>query len=203
MQWDRLFEDLEGQLASEWEAERAALDAESERLRIARLGLHARLRTLCAVGAEVTVDLASGRRVPILLHALGADWIAATSRSASGAQTTPSTLLIPLHAITAVTLDHGMVLASLEEAAPSDRSLRERMTLGFVLRDLARRRVAVHVSTVAAEEVHGTIDRAAADHLDIAVHDAGDARRAAAVHGFRIIPFSCLVAVRAAGAQLL
>ena len=29
MRWDRLFEDLEGQLASEWEAERAALDAES------------------------------------------------------------------------------------------------------------------------------------------------------------------------------
>ena len=32
MRWDRFFEDLEDQLDSEWEAERAALDTESERL---------------------------------------------------------------------------------------------------------------------------------------------------------------------------
>ena len=46
--WDRLFEDLEGQLASEWESERAALDAESERLRISRLEQRSRLRVVCA-----------------------------------------------------------------------------------------------------------------------------------------------------------
>lgn len=51
MHWDRLFDDLESQLASEWEAERAALDAESERLRISRLDLHSRLRQLCAADA--------------------------------------------------------------------------------------------------------------------------------------------------------
>lgn len=202
MQWDRLFEDLEGQLASEWEAERAALDAESERLRIARLGLHSRLRALCGIGAEVTMDLTGGRRLPVALHTLGADWIAAASRTAAGVQRTPSTLLMPLHAVRGMTLDHGLVLASLEESTASDRSLRERMTLGFVLRDLARRRIPVHVSTLDGDEVHGTIDRAAADHLDIAVHDAGDARRAAAVHAFRIIPFSCVVAVRTAGTQV-
>ena len=39
MRWDRFFDDLEGQLASEWEAERAVLDSESERLRVARMTL--------------------------------------------------------------------------------------------------------------------------------------------------------------------
>lgn len=202
MHWDRLFEDLEGQLASEWEAERAALDAESERLRIARLELRSRLRMLCAFGAEAVIDLASGRRLPVTLRTLGADWIAVTSRVADGTQTGPATLLVPEQAIAGITLDHGMVLASLEETTPSDHALRERMTLGFVLRDLARRRVAVQVSMLAGDDMHGTIDRAAADHLDLAVHDAGDARRAAAVQAFRIIPFSRLVAVRTPGAQV-
>ncbi|GAA2929002.1 hypothetical protein GCM10010458_09260 [Microbacterium luteolum] len=202
MHWDRLFEDLEGQLASEWEAERAALDAESERLRIARLELRARLRRLCAFSAEAVVDLANGRRLPVTLRALGADWIAATSRVAEGTQAAASTLLMPAHAIAGITLDHGMILASVEEAASSDHTLRERMTLGFVLRDLARRRVAVQVSTLTGEDVHGTIDRAAADHLDLAVHEAGDARRASAVQAFRIIPFPRLVAVRTPGTQM-
>ena len=201
MHWDRLFEDLEGQLASEWEAERAVLDAESERLRVARLELRTRLRMLCASSAEATIDLADGRRLPVTLHALGADWIAASSRVAAGVRVPPSTLLIPHHALVGIALDHGMVLASLEDTPSSDQPLRERMTLGFVLRDLARRRVAVQVTTRAGDDLHGTIDRAAADHLDLAVHDAGDARRASAVHGFRLIPFSWLVAVRTPGAQ--
>ena len=34
VRWDRFFEDLEDQLDSEWEAERAALDTEAERLRL-------------------------------------------------------------------------------------------------------------------------------------------------------------------------
>lgn len=201
MHWDRLFEDLEGQLSSEWEAERAALDAESERLRIARLELRTRLRMLCAAGAEATIDLADGRRLPVILQTLGADWIAAASRVGAGAHGAPSTLLIPHHALAGITLDHGMMLASLDETPASANALRERMTLGFVLRDLARRRAAVHVSTLAGKDVHGTIDRAAADHLDIALHDAGEARRASAVQGFRIIPFSWLIAVRVPGAH--
>jgi hypothetical protein len=76
------------------------------------------------------------------------------------------------------------------------------MTFGFVLRGLARRRVPVHVSTRQGDDLHGTIDRAAADHLDLAAHDPGQARFEGAVNGFRIIPFSSLIAVRAPGDQL-
>jgi hypothetical protein len=206
MHWDRLFEDLEGQLASDWEAERAVLDAESERLRIARLDLRARLRTLCTAATDATIDLMNGRRLPVTLHSLGADWLAVASRDSGGVRhatgAAASALLLPLHAVAGITTDHGMILASLDEAAPEVHPLRERMTLGFVLRDLARRRVPVHISLHVGDDAHGTIDRAAADHLDLALHDPGRARLAGAVQGFRIIPFSSLIAVRTPGDQL-
>ena len=48
VEWEHLFDDLEGQLAAEWESERAALDAESERLRISKVTLHDRLRVMSA-----------------------------------------------------------------------------------------------------------------------------------------------------------
>jgi hypothetical protein len=204
--WDRLFEDLEGQLASDWEAERAVLDAESERLRIARLELRARLRALCSAGTDATIDLVSGRRLPVTLQALGADWLAVASRDTGGTRlatgAAASALLLPLHAVAGITTDHGMVLASLDDSASDVHPLRERMTLGFVLRDLARRRIPVHISMQVGDDAHSTIDRAAADHLDLALHDPGQARLAGAVHGFRIIPFSALVAVRTPGDQL-
>ncbi|PRB19261.1 hypothetical protein [Microbacterium sp. MYb62] len=201
MHWDRLFEDLEGQLASEWEAERAVLDAESERLRIARLDLRSRLRMLCSARADATIDVANARRLPVTLRMLGADWLAVSSRGTGEGRPVPSSLLLPLHAIGGVTTDHGMILASLDEPASTELPLRERMTLGFVLRDLARRRIPVRISTHLGDDIHGTIDRAAADHLDLAVHDPGEARLAGAVHGFRIIPFSSLIAVRTPGDQ--
>ncbi len=202
MHWDRLFEVLEGQLSSEWEAERAVLDAESERLRIARLDLRSRLRMLCSAGAEATIDLVNGRRLPVVLQTLGADWIAVSTRGTGEGRAAPSALFFPLPAIAGIATDHGMILASLEEPIAAELPLRERMTLGFVLRDLARRRVPVHISTHLGDDVHGTIDRAAADHLDLALHDPGEARLAGAVHGFRMIPFSSLVTVRAPGAQM-
>jgi hypothetical protein len=200
--WDRLFEDLEGQLASEWEAERAVLDAESERVRISRLDLRARLRLLCGAGADATIDLVNGERLPVTARSLGADWIAVESRGTGDTvRPRPSALLVPLLAIAGIATDHGMILASLEQPPAGDQSLRARMTLGFVLRDLARRRIPVHLSTQGGD-AHGTIDRAAADHLDLAVHDPGQPRRTDAVHGFRMIPFSSLVAVRTSGDQL-
>lgn len=202
MHWDRLFEDLEGQLASEWESERAALDAESERLRISRLDLRSRLRTLCTMHAQTTVDLPGGRRVRSRLHALGADWVAAAMIEAEGVSASRTTRIFPLSAIRGITTDHGLLLASLEEGEAPSTDLRERMTLGFVLRDLARRRVAVRLAGLDGPDLHGTIDRAGADHLDLALHDPGEARVAGSVRGFRIVPFAGLVSVQALGDQM-
>lgn len=196
-----MFEDLEGQLASEWEAERAALSAESERLRISRLDLRTRLRTLCTVKATITLELTGGQRLPATLQDLGADWVAA--EQAEGATARRALSLVPLHAIAGLTMDHGMLLAGLEERPAEEPSLRDRMTLGFVLRDLARRRVAVRLDLAHDGEVHGTIDRAGADHLDLAIHDAGEARRIGAVREFRIVPFSAILRLRPVGEHRL
>jgi len=192
--WDRLFEDLEGQLASEWEAERAALDAESERLRISKLELSSRLRLLQHEGALLHLVLADERRRTVRLHAVGADWVGAQPTDA------PTALLVPMRAILTIELDHGLLLSSLDERVPVQPSLRERMTLGFVLRDLARRRLPMRVALRDGSTVHGTADRAGADHLDLAVHDVGEPRRAAAVRSFRMIPFDAVVWISAEGA---
>lgn len=194
--WDRLFEDLEGQLAAEWEAERAVLDAESERLRIARLGLRTRLRRFEHDAALVGLRLVDGERRSVRVRVVGADWIAAQPPEGGGA------LIVPLSAITGVESTHGALLATLEDAELPADELRGRMTLGFLLRDLARRRTPLHVALRDGERLHGTVDRAGADHLDLAVHDAGQARRTDAVRAFRIVPFDALVSARMDGAVL-
>lgn len=195
--WDRLFEDLEGQLASEWESERAALDAESERLRISRLDLRRRLRVLCDGAATATIDL-QGLRIRARLRALGADWMAASPLE-GGDAATRTTRIIPLDAITGLGVDHGRLLASLNALGGTEAAVRERMTLGFVLRDLGRRRAAVRVFRRDRSELHGTIDRAGSDHLDLAVHDPGTARTIGAVQEFRILPFAAVSSVQIFG----
>ena len=200
--WDRLFEDLEGQLASEWESERAALDAESERLRVSRLELRSRLRILCASAAPATIDLPGGMRIRARLHSLGSDWVAAAMIETEDASARRSTRILPLHAVRGLSIDHGLLLASLEDSEASAPVLRERMSLGFVLRDLGRRRVPVRVVSIDGSDFHGTVDRAGADHLDLALHDPGDARTASAVRGFRIIPFAAVTSVQTVGDQM-
>ena len=187
MEWDRLFEDLEDQIASGWEAERAALDAETERLRIARLDLRTRLGALADEGCTVAAVLADATRVHGRLRAVGADWAAVQPHEGAGLA------LLPAHAVELWSLDHGSLLSS--GAAEPLSPLRERMTFGFVVRDLARRRGGVTLRTRSGTLLTGTIDRAGADHLDLALHDAGSPRRARAVTGFRVVPFASVLMI--------
>jgi hypothetical protein len=91
-------------------------------------------------------------------------------------------------------MDHGMLLASLDPAVPASE-LRERMTFGFVLRDLARRRVPVTIEDLDGCRRHGTIDRAGADHFDLAAHDAGSSRRAQDVLAYVVIAFAAVARI--------
>ena len=193
--WDHIFEDLEGQLAAEWEAERAVLDAESERLRIAKLSLRTRLRRLQARDRSIRLTLSDGTRRSVRLRSVGADWIAVQSVDSL------ATLIIPLTSLMGIEMDHGALLDALEDSIAEADSLRERMSLGFVLRDLGRRRISLRIALRDGEVLHGTIDRAGADHLDLAVHDAGEPRRAAAVRSFRIVPCDALVWLQPGGSS--
>src|SRR5690606_14977544 len=123
--WDHIFEDLEGQLAAEWEAERAVLDAESERLRIAKLSLRTRLRRLQALDPSILLTLSYGTRRAVRLPSAGADWVAVQSVDSL------ATLIIPVTSLMGIAMDHGALLDALEDSIAEADSLRERMSLGF------------------------------------------------------------------------
>ena len=195
MRWDRFFDDLEDQLASEWEAERAALDTEAERLRLSRVQLSERLTLLAArEGASPTVasfDLADGTTVRASVTGVGADWVALALADGPG-----GAVVVPFASMGAIGLPHADLLRTARPAPPRS-PLAERLTFGFVLRDLVRRRAGVAVHLVSGRVLTGTIDRAGADHLDLAVHDQGAPRRADAVSGYRLVPFAAIAWIRA------
>ncbi|HWM17178.1 MAG TPA: hypothetical protein VNP97_11380 [Microbacterium sp.] len=190
MRWDRFFDDLEGQLASEWEAERAALDTEAERLRLSRVALRERLTALVDSEAaqQPSIEVVDGTVLAAGVTGVGADWVALDG-GRSGA------LVVPFASIAAIGMPHADVLRSARPVSARS-ALADRMTLGFVVRDLVRRRVAVTVHLANGRVLGGTIDRAGADHLDIALHEPGTPRRATAVTGHRIVPFAAVAWIR-------
>jgi hypothetical protein len=95
-------------------------------------------------------------------------------------------------------LDPDQTAASLAQDAAGTSpvgSLAGRRGLAFVLRVLFRRRAALSIST-AAEHLHGTIDRVGRDHVDLAEHEPGVARRDRDVRALRILPVGQIVLVR-------
>ncbi|WP_106816230.1 hypothetical protein [Microbacterium timonense] len=195
MRWDRFFDDLEDQLASEWEAERAALDTEAERLRLSRVTLAERLALLCSrdtgPATVASFDLTDGTSLRATVTGLGADWVALAPAEGSAAA-----VIAPLAAITTVGMPHADLLRTARPAPPRS-ALADRLTFGFVLRDLVRRRAPVAVHLVSGRVLTGTIDRAGADHLDLALHEPGSPRRAHAVSGYRLVPFAAVSWIRA------
>jgi hypothetical protein len=184
VRWDRFFDDLEDQLASEWEAERAALDTEAERLRLSRVTLAERLRGLSTAGS-CAFEFTDGTVATGAVAAVGADWVGISLEATRGA------VLAPFGGLLAVGASQPDLLRSARPEQAAARGLAERMNIGFVLRDLARRRLPVALHTV-SRTLTGTIDRAGADHLDLALHDPGAPRRAVDVRGHRVVPFASI-----------
>ncbi len=202
MRWDNLFDDLEGQLEHELNAEEVDLRAEEERLRLARLSLRDRLTSLAGLaglgglgglggldsrGAGILrVDLVSGEVITLRPTTFGRDWLAADLLEASslGVQ-----CVLPLAAIAGVIVAADEVPGSLAAEPGRAARLVDRIGLSFVLRDLCRRRASVEVRTRTGV-LTGTIDRVGRDHFDLAVHAAGTARRAAEVRHCRIVPLA-------------
>jgi hypothetical protein len=198
VRWENFFDDLEGQLASEWEAERAALDTEAERLRLSRVALRERLSMLVDRERDAvppSFDLADGTVLAAEVTGVGADWVALDG-GRSGA------LVVPFASIASIGMPHADVLRS-ARPAPARSALADRLSLGFLARDLVRRRIGVTVHLTHGRILAGTIDRAGADHLDIALHEPGTPRRASEVTGHRIVPFAAVAWIRLdAGATL-
>ncbi|MCW4384981.1 hypothetical protein OH146_04250 [Salinibacterium sp. SYSU T00001] len=195
MRWDNLFDDLESQLEGELRADEAELRVEEERLRLARLSLRDRLLALSSPGEDllsVRILLHSGRPVDLLPVTVGRDWVSGRVIGDAGAR---GHGIVPFSAVQGLVLSRAQVALSAGEAGGAE-GLSARLGLGYVLRDLARRRCALEIALVAGGTVHGTIDRVARDHLDLAVHEPGVPRREREVSHYRLIPLSAIELVR-------
>ena len=197
MRWDNLFDDLESQLEQELGAEEGDLLAEEERLRRGRLTLRDRVVAMTRPGEgapeQLKLALRDATIATVAVGSVGRDWIAGELIGARR-----GSCVIPLTAVAGVlpTPEQLVRSAAPEPGVEPAVSLSARLGLAFVLRDLCRRRTAVDLSTASDERLHGTIDRVGRDHLDLAEHEAGVPRRAAAVGGIRILPFGELLLVR-------
>ena len=196
MRWDLLFDDLESQLDQEQRDEERALALEEERLRLGRITLRDRLVAMGRAEGDdsvgsIRIELRGARMLDVRPLAFGRDWMSAAVHTAGsgGGQ-----CIVPLEAIEAVLPTAGQLERSLEPSPASSARLAERIGLPFVLRDLCRRRTPVHLTTDDGR-VHGTLDRVARDHLDLAVHEPGTLRRDSEVRGIRIVPLERILLV--------
>ncbi|GAA2171830.1 hypothetical protein GCM10009846_07300 [Agrococcus versicolor] len=191
MRFDDLFDDLESQLEAELGSQERDVLAEEERFRVGRLELGDRLR---ASPRTLDVRLRTGERLRIERLAIGRDWLSGTIRDGGAAG---AGCILPMRSIVGVRLDDDALVRSLAQPAPGPGGappLAARLAMGFALRDLSRRRVPVELRCPAP--VHGTIDRVARDHLDLAVHEPGTARHPRNVVAVELVPFAAIDWVR-------
>ncbi len=185
MRWDELFADLEGQLEHGLGAEEREAELEEERLRVGRATLRDRI---AAIGAEpVRVRLVDGSQIEVMPRTVGRDWISG-DLVGSAAQ-----VVLPLQAVLALLPTSAQVVRSLEPVALG--TVTDRIGLAFVLRDLARRRRTLQLTTTGGV-LSGTIDRVGKDHLDLAVHPADGWRRSSAVARIEVLALTQLLLVR-------
>lgn len=213
MRWDNLFDDLESQLEAEIGAAEREVHDDVERERQAFLTVHDRLSNLShnAHCEQLILGLVSGITLTVTLIRMGPDWCAVdviTPASYSGHA------LIPLDAIGSLDLTSLQSSVSLgvptgSEGASSDRAamaamstgvaaaprIANTMCLGFVLRDLARRRRTIEIHCHQGI-FRGTLDRVGVDHCDLAEHAAEAARRLGNVRHYRVLALARIALVR-------
>lgn len=179
MRWERLFGDLEAQLAAQDAAELAGEVAERTRLERSRVELSDRFAAWR--GQSVSVHLAGDRTLAGRLRDAAREWILLDG---------PPLALVPTTAVQGVT---GLGAA----ASTADRdAVARRYGLAAVLRVVARDRSPVQVELVDGRVLSGTVDDVGADYLDLAEHPADELRRPAAVQAVRCLPFGALACLR-------
>ncbi|MCU1673767.1 MAG: hypothetical protein JWN77_1880 [Frankiales bacterium] len=182
MRWQALFDDLEAQLAAEEAAELRSEVADRTRHEVGLLRLVDRLRP--AAGARLAVTVGGAGTVHGRLLDAGNDWLLLEEHGLREA-------LVPLAAVTGIT-----GLGARSDTPGSEGEVGRRLDLRWALRGLARSRTGVTVALRDGTAVTGTLDRVGADHVDVAEHAAGEARRASAVRQVRLVPLGAVALVR-------
>ena len=185
MRWDGLFDDLEAQAEQLDRSERAAEVEERARIEVAKLALVDRLHP--ALGTPLRLRCLAGVSVSGVLRQIGRDW--ALLDEGAGQE-----VLVVLDSILSVS-----GVGRLSGAPDRGRGISSRLTLGHVLRGIARDRSAVRVSLADSSSLDGTIDRVGSDFCELAVHAAGELRRRSEVREVAIVPTARLVALRRHG----
>jgi hypothetical protein len=182
VRWDELFADLGAQLSAAQAAELAAEVADRTRREVGLLGLVDRLRP--ALGAQLSIQATGlGSARGTLLDA-GTDWLLLQEVGAAE-------LLVPSAALLSLAGVGGPA-----EVPGSAGEVARRLDLRWALRGLVRSRSGVQLVLRDGSTVSGTLDRVGADHLDLAEHPPGEARRAGAVRQVRLVPLAAVGAVR-------
>lgn len=180
MRWQRLFDDLEAQLAAADAAELAGEVRDRTRRETALVGLRERF----VVGAPVTVDVHGAGTVRGPLLDVGPDWLLV--QEALGRE-----VLVPSHAVLTVA-----GLGRDAEVPGAEGQVAARLDLRVALRGLARNRCAVALVLVDGSDRSGTLDRVGSDHVDLAEHPVGEARRSGAVRQVVAVPLTAVALVR-------
>ena len=182
MRWQGLFADLEAQFEQAAAAELAGEVSERTRREAALLRMVDRMRPVAGHPLVVTVaghGVLRGRLVDA-----GCDWL--LLEEPGGRE-----LLVPLAAVLGVS---GL---GVRTAGPgTEGAVAKRLDLRWALRGLARGRTGMAVGLVDGSLVTGTLDRVGADHLDLAEHGLGEARRVAAVRQVRMVPLAAVAVIR-------
>lgn len=188
MRWNDLFADLEGQLEAELGAQADEERAEQERFRIGRLTMRDRILR----GPELLeVQLASHDRLTIRRVHVGKDWVSGELIDGGGRNTQ---VVVPLGAVAAISWTREGIASSCAEPRGEEDALAARLAIGFVLRDLCRRRVPVELRGQGTRM--GTIDRVGRDHLDIARHELDQVRAERNVFAYESVALAAIEWIR-------
>jgi hypothetical protein len=180
VRWDELFADLEAQAEALRAAERDTEVAELTRLETSRLSLASRLGP--AAGTAVRVRCLGGTMLSGRLSGSGPGWLLLDEGAGREA-------LLAAAAVTSVA-GLGRLAASPSSAVEAS------LGLGSVLRAVARDRSVLRVGLTDSTVLDGTLDRVAADYVELAVHAAGEPRRRAEVREVLVLPLAALAVLR-------
>lgn len=192
MRWQRLFDDLEAQLAAEDARDLVAEVADRTRRERALLGLHERLLSMQG-GPPVVFRVGGVGTVAGLVVGVGPDWVllaegAGTSAGSDGGH--DRSVLVCYPAVRAVS---GLV-GRMPEKPPG--AVAKGFALGAALRAISRDRAVVEVHDVDGHVVIGTLDAIGQDLAEVAEHPADLPRRPEHVTGIRAVPFWSIALVR-------
>ncbi|MFN2538937.1 MAG: hypothetical protein ABR549_12450 [Mycobacteriales bacterium] len=185
MRWEQLFADLDAQLSAAEAAELAAEVAERTRYEVGRLRLVDRLRPALGAPIAMQAEGLGGTRGRLL--DVGPDWLLLHEDGAGE-------LLLPAASVLSLAGVGGPA-----EVPGSAGEVARQLDLRWALKGLVRSRSGVQVVLRDGSLLTGTFDRVGADHVDLAEHAPGEARRAGAVRQVRLVPLRSVAAVRSWG----